>query len=297
MVSGAADFTAAKTIEVADIASATLTAAAVTDLTLGAQSSAFAAAAFTTLVNVDVTGKAATSGAFTATAANAALASATFGGELDAVSITGPGGAADKLTSFTTSGDIDSVTLVDNNSLVSVSLGHDHISGGSGSTLIVTGNDKLTSLTSSADFLETLTVTGNGKLASMDFSSYSSVISTGAVAISISANALRGSFTAAKAATATTDYAEAVISSADLATLVPFITAYKAATTAATPTSTATISIAVDIADMDAATAGAQALSAAMTANAAVSTAITDGEGTPADAAGISTVAEFLIVE
>ena len=298
----ASSFTLATSIELASIANGDLTAPAVKTLKLNAQAVPFAAAAFTTLTSVDVTGKAASTGAFTATSANAVLASATFGGELDAVSITGVGSAADKLTSFTTSGKIDSVTLNDSDVITSITLGHTHIPGGSGSTLIITNNAKLASLTSSSDFLETLTVTGNALLATMDFSSYKSVISTGAVAVTVTA--LTGTFTAAKAATATTAYSEAIISQSSLLTLKPFISAYKAALTAAAPTSTATIALDVQVTNVGT-TAAPQTLAAAMHANAGVSTVIGtvvaagawNSNAASGAATGIDSVQEFLLIQ
>lgn len=304
VVAGTSSFTLATSIELASIAHGDLTAAAVKTLKLNAQAVIFNAATYTALTSVDVTGKAASTGAFTATSANTVLASATFGGELDAVSITGVGSSSDKLTSFTTSGKIDSVTLDNSDVITSVTLGHTHIPGGAGSTLIITNNAKLASLTSSADFLDILTVTGNALLTTMDFSSYQSVIISGTIAVTISANALTGTFTPAVAATATTAYSEAVITQSSLLTLKPFISAFKTALTASTPTSSATIALNVQVSNVGT-VASPLSLAAAMDANSGVSTvigtvvagAVFNANIPSTPSTGIDSTQEFLLIQ
>jgi hypothetical protein len=289
-VSAALSIAAAKTVELASAADANYSGVATESIKFTALKDVFSAAALVALKSVDVTGKAASTNSFTATSANVALASATFGGEIDAVSVTGVGSSSDKLTSLTTTGNIDSFTLDNSDVITSISLGHGHIVGGAGTVLVITNNAKLASLKSSADFLKTLTVTGNALLTTMDFSSFQSVISTGAVAITISANKLTGGFSPAVAATATTAYVEASISQSSLLTLKPFIAAYKAAITAPA-SSTATIALDVQVEDVDATTA-VQTLAAAMHANEAISAAIVSAVNTE----GINSVAEFLLI-
>lgn len=301
---GTSSFTLATSIELASIAHGDLTAAAVKTLKLNAQAVPFDAATYTALTSVDVTGKAASTGAFTATSANTVLASATFGGELDAVSITGVGSSSDKLTSFTTSGKIDSVTLDNSDVITSITLGHTHIPGGNGSTLIITNNAKLASLTSSADFLDLLTVTGNALLTTMNFSSYQSVIISGTIVVTIDSNNLTGTFTPAVAATATTAYSEAVITQSSLLTLKPFISAFKTALTASTPTSSATIALNVQVSNVGT-VASPLSLAAAMHANSSISTVIQTvvaGAGFNANPAstsstGIDSTQEFLLIQ
>ena len=289
-VSAALSIAAAKTVELASAADANYSGVATESIKFTALKDVFSAAALVALKSADVTGKAASTNSFTATSANVALASATFGGEIDAVSVTGVGSSSDKLTSLTTTGKIDSFTLDNSDVITSISLGHSHIVGGAGTELVITNNAKLASLKSSADFLKTLTVTGNALLTTMDFSSYQSVISTGAIAITISANKLTGGFTPAVAATATTAYVEASIAQSSLLTLKPFIAAYKAATTAPV-SSAATIALGVQVEDVDPTTA-VQTLAAAMHANEAISTVIASAVNTE----GINSVAEFLLI-
>ena len=278
---------AAKTVSLAS--TPTLNAAVVETLTFSALASPYPAAA--TLKTATVTGKVGDAGAFTST--SAVLASATFAGELDAVSVTG----GTLLTSLSTTGAIDSFTLDSSPIITSVSLGHSHIAGGLGSVLVITNNAELASLTTSTNYLRTLTVTGNAKLAAMNFASYVNVPTTGVYAISISGNKLSGTFAPAVAATGTTPYVEAVITSADLLTLKPWINAYKTANTSGGVLTEISLTMAVDIDDVDSVTAGNQLLSVKMLANAGVSTVIDDDAAWPDTEAGINLVGEFLLIQ
>jgi len=216
----------------------------------------------------------------TVSATSNTLVTLTLGGVLKSATVTSTG-----LTALHTSGVVNSLTVngCTNTALTSLDLMHTHYVGGPGSDLTITGNTKLTSLTTSTDMLHALVVTGNTSLAAMNFASYVNLLNhdaanTGGVggpwdiAVSISNNALVGSFTAAVAATPTTPYAEAVIHSADLSTLKAYLLSAMPATGA-----TLTYVIAMDVDDVDATTAGLQGLAAAMTANDAVSTAIVGG--------------------
>lgn len=275
---------AAKTV---NIATANLTAGIVENLTFTALDESYTAA--TTLKTATVTGKVGGAGAFTST--SAVLTSATFAGELDAVSVTG----GTLLTSLSTTGAIDSFTLGTSPIITAVSLGHSHIAGGAGSELTINGNAELASLTTSTDKLKTLIVTGNAKLAAMNFASYTSVIAAGTITVTITGNKLSGDYTAAVAAGAN-PYVETTIASADLVTLKPFVAAYKAAKFASTPTTTATIALSVDLWDVEP-TTGVQTLAAAQgadTAYLAVHTAW-NAVGTLASAA--NNVDEFLLIQ
>jgi hypothetical protein len=285
VATGLLTLTAATTVSLASSDIANLPAGVIENLTFSALNVAYTTPSLT-LKTVNVTGKAATAaGAFTCV--SIALETATFGGQLVSVSIAQGGTSGDKLTALTTTGKINSFTLYNADVITSVSLGHTHIAGLAGSTLDITNNDKLASLTTSTDFLKELKVTGNALLTSANFASYTSVVSTGPITIEISGNKLTGDFDAAVAATGTTAYVEAKITSAALATLKPFVTAFDAVPSAAGAPTLALVNLNLSNVSK---TATAQTLTAAMTANAGVSTVI--------DATnGINTVAEFLLIQ
>jgi hypothetical protein len=273
--------------EIVSLASTPSLVAGVTEtLTFTALASPYTAAS--TLKAATVTGKVGAAGAFTST--SAVLASATFAGELDAVSVTG----GTLLTSLTTTGAIDSFTLGTSPIITSVSLGHSHIVGGAGSVLVINGNAKLASLTTSTNFLRTLTVTGNALLTTMNFASYVAVPTvavptTGFYAVSISGNKLSGTFAPAVAATGTTPYVEAVITSTSLTTLKPWINAYKTANTSGSVLTETSLTMSVDIDDVDA-TSATVLLSTVMNANAGISDVIDT-------TTGINTVGEYLLIQ
>ena len=275
----------ATTVELASISSNDLSAASVETLKFNALKDVFNAAGIATVKNVIVTGKTGTTNSFTTTSANTALASATFAGELEAVSITGLGTSADKLASLSTSGSIDSFTLNNSDKITSVSLNHSHISGGDGSVLIITNNDKLASLKTSTNYLLTLTITGNTSLTSLDASSYVNPVTAGSPAITISGNKLSGNFVNAVPATATTAYTEAVITSADLLTLRPYVVG-------TTSTVSTTLSINLESVTVGTGTA-TSTLSAVMYANEGDSTVIASATSTTT----LDTVAEFALVK
>ncbi len=168
------------------------------------------------------------------------MTSLTLGGTITTASVN----TNAALTTLVTSGVINSLTVNGHGaSLVSLSLGHGHYVGGPGSSMIVTSNSGLTSLTTSVDKLNTLTVTGNGALASCNFASYTTPLLGGTSAITINTNKLAADYTNAIAATFTTPYTQSTLTSADLHTLK----AYLAATKAQTVPATVAITMAIDL--------------------------------------------------
>jgi len=185
-------------------------------LTLGAVNAPVDLAPYTALITANIVGKTQTvyascAATVTATSANAALTTVTVGGVLNAVSITG----VTALTSVATSGVVNSFTITGctNTALTTLSLAHTHFVGGPGSTLVITNNTKLTSLTTSTDKAAVLTVTGNVLLTSLNIASYQNPITGSGAIFTINTNKLSGSFTPAVAATETTLYTEAIIKS------------------------------------------------------------------------------------
>jgi hypothetical protein len=239
----------ATTVELGTITTANLvTVGKVESLKLNALVSAFDASTYVALETLNVTGKVGATNPVTVGASAAALASASFAGELDSVSITGSGNTSDELVSVTTSGAIDFFSITTNGAITSLGLGHTHIAGGSGTTLSVTALTALTSLTTSTDFLSVLTVTGNTELTSFDGSSYVNTL-TGSVtpSITISGNKLSGSYVNGAVATGTTAEVAAIIKSDDLLTLKAYITALYAASTGLSPTLNGVVSLFIDI--------------------------------------------------
>jgi hypothetical protein len=311
-VSAALTLTLATTVEVANLPTAKLTPLTkVKTLTLNGQKVAYSDD-LTAIVTLKAVGVAGTPNDIDFVAASATMKTADFSGVFSSVSVTD----LSALTSFTTAGQMNSVTVKNCDALTAVTLGHTTITGLNTSVLDVQDNAKLASLTSSTDYLKTLTVKNNTLLASVNFASYTSVIPSGAISIDIQGNKLTGDFDAAVAATTNSAYVEAVITSADLTTLKPFISAYKAAIAGSSPASTATMGQSVDgagsvpdagllivnISDISSASS-VDPLDVAMAANASVSTVIRDGDdydsgaGINTDADGISTIAEFLLIQ
>ena len=210
------------------------TLGAVKYLTLGAANRLVALAGYPTVITASITGKTVTTiplptglmGAVSATVANAALTTVSVAGSLESVNLN----TIASLTSVTTSGVVNSFTInaCSNAALTALTLGHTHYEGGPGSTVVVTGNTKLTSLTTSTDKMAVLTVTGNTALAAANFASYVTKTVSGNPAISISANALTGSYTNGIAATITTPYVECTITSAALSSLKAYVALYTA---------------------------------------------------------------------
>ena len=286
---GASSFAAAKDLTIKSIASANLTAAILENITITESAAVFSTTS-AVLKTISVTGKAATANSVTYSgAAGTALTTATFGGTLAAVSVTGLGTTGDKLTSLTTSGVINSFTLDNSDVITSVSLGHTHLVGGTGSVLVIVNNAKLASLTTSTDKMDILRVSNNALLAVADFSSYHTVISGPITELTVYNNKLGGAYTKPTAATLTTPAIQATITSAALATLKPVLALQVAG---AFPAIT-TFQLGVD-GDIDSATTGTQLLSSAATAFSAVTTPTNRGQ-LSLDAAVINGIAVGLV--
>jgi len=230
LVSSGVVVAAAKTVELGSTIPANLTAAVVETLTVDALAAPLTLASYTTLKTAVINGKVLTTvpmptgamGALTTTVANAALTSVTVGGTLEAVNLVN--NAA--LTSVTTSGVVNTFVLDNCDLVAGVTLGHTHYVGGPGSTVTVQNNAILASLTTSTDQMAALTVSTNALLATMNFVSYVTKTVSGNPTIQISGNKLSGNYTNAIAATITTPYIEATITSTTLTTLKAYVALY-----------------------------------------------------------------------
>jgi len=228
---------------------------------------AFNIGAYTTLKYAIITGKSdmtneTTVAGVTTTAANATLLELTLAGPMVTVNVNDQ----TKLTKLATSGIINSLTVNSCDALATVSFLHTHFIGGAlgtGSVLVVTGNPKLTELTTSTNFMKTLTVTGNALLTAMYFNSYVDILYPGSsVGITISDNKISGSYTAPVSVTPTTPFVEAIVKSKDLLTLK----AYTAKLAVAVSAGTITVpTFFLDVDDINATTSGLQPLSGVMT--------------------------------
>ena len=269
------------------------TLAAVTTLTMSAINNTLNLSNYATLVTANITGKTQTKWASVAAAVNAtvnpALASLTLGGVIGSVSLVATTPATDliKLTSLTTSGQINSFTLTDADALTTLTLGHSQFIGAigfgaTGSDLTVTNNNLLTKVTTTAlDKLNTLTVTGNAKLAAFDFSSYTNLKDDkSAIIISISGNngtaVTTASYSASMPVTGSTPYQEAVIKSNSILTLKAYLAAAKTAGVVLT-----SLNIDINTASTTIASPASDKLSALMQANKAAfaGTLVVDATG------------------
>ena len=167
-------------------------------------------------------------------AGGATLKTLTLGGMTGSV-IKTANVSSSALTALTTAGVINSLN-VSGTALVGMTLAHTHYVGGPGSTLSVTGNTLLTTLSSGVlDYPLNINIVGNGALASLDLSSYHTPLLAAALAtttITIGgsgavSNKLTGNYTNAVAVTATTPYVESTITSAALHSLKAFVAMYK----------------------------------------------------------------------
>ena len=280
------------------------TLAAVTTLTMGAINNALNLSNYATLVTANITGKTQTHWASVGAAVNAtvnpALASLTLGGVIGTVNLTATTPATDliKLTSITTSGQINGFTVTDADALTTLTLGHmqfvgDLGFGATGSDLMVTNNNLLTKVTTSAlDKLNSLTVTNNAKLAAFDFSSYTNLKDNlSGISITISGNngtaATTASYSPSMPVTGSTPYQEAVIKSNSILTLKAYLAKAKAASVALT-----TLNIDINTSSKTLAPPAYDALSALMQANKAAfaGTVVVDATG------AVSSYAEMALV-
>jgi|GEM_PF-6990388 len=160
------------------------------------------------------------------TLGDAHLTSLTLGGMMNTVNLT----SLPLLTSFTTSGVINTLILDNAAIITGLNLGHSAFVGavgfgGPGSDLWITNNAKLTSVTSSTDWMHTLKITGNTVLAHFNLSSYVTDIFSGSVQIWIDAPATMGSYTASvPPISAGNPGIQAIIKSDDIMTLKHYLT-------------------------------------------------------------------------
>lgn len=205
--------------------------AAVKTLTVGNLNAPVALGTYTTLVTANITGKTVTTWAtllatVTTTNANAALKTITLGGMLKSASITDA--VAEVIESITTSGVINSFLLEDADKLTSLTLGHTAFTsiadGTPGSILSVKDCDLLASLTATnLDKVVGLTIESNALLTAWSFPALAALANVGvgtAITVSVKANKIGGVFTAASAGP---PYAEAIIASAQLLKLKPYL--------------------------------------------------------------------------
>ena len=189
-----------------------------------------AATVFPALVNLNVTGDAATSSPYIKTQTNAVsvtsdvLTTLTVGGTLDRVSLHG----ATKLTSLESSAGsfIRDFEIIGASILEAATVGHDHIEGSDAASLRISGASKLAGLTTTAlDEVGHVTLTGLPKMTSLNLSSMVTLPILGQYTMTISATGLTGSYGIASEATTTTQAYSDKIYSDDLLTLKPLMTA------------------------------------------------------------------------
>ena len=180
-------------------------------------SNGFAGGDFASLNDLSVQG----TGVITLTSNNSSLESVNIKGAHTSVSIAGTA----SLTSLVTAGTIETLSI-DASGLVSFNPGHAVVNL---SSLTVTNNASLVSLTTSTDYLGSLTVTGNASLTTVDFSSYQNVSNSETTAtITINGNGLSAAITTAIAANGAVAFKEATIVSPGLATLKAAVIAHVA---------------------------------------------------------------------
>ena len=133
----------------------------------------------------------------------------------------------DALTTIITSGNINDLYIHHNDALVTLTLGHRHITGLDGASLEVGDNDALESLvTLNLDYVYSLYVYDNDSLSSMDFSSMKTAINDeAAVDISIGDNDLSGSYEEYVAQSGTTPEKLGILNTTDLYSLKAFVEA------------------------------------------------------------------------
>ncbi len=234
-VSGVVSIVAATDITISDISTLTTSiyALAAKNMTVSGLAATNAvsfdkgALIFPALVDLNVTGKAASTSPYISTQTNAVsvtsnvLTTLTTGGTLNSVDLHG----AAKLTSLTTTGFIRDFTLLGASIVTSVDLGHDHIEGSDAATLRISNAAKLTTVAPTAlDEVGNVTLTQLPKMTSLNLGSMVTLPILGSYTITISETALSGSYAVASEATTTTQaYADKIYSN-DLMTLKPLMT-------------------------------------------------------------------------
>ena len=199
-------------------------------MTTAAQATTLNLSVFPKLTSADITvaGTKSTAIAVTVSATSADLASLSVAGVANTLSVTG----APKLTSLSTTGEIQRFIVADTSTITTIAFGHTFISGADAATVTVSGVTAITSLDmSSLTKVKSVNIVNNTKLASVTPPS-STVLAEPVAAISVilSGNALTGNYNKAVAGSETTPYAQAVINSTELAGFKAFIEAYAAQT-------------------------------------------------------------------
>ena len=177
----------------------------------------------------------------TVSATEIELADLQLKGKLGTVTVGSGSDGLDALKGFSTAGTIKSLVVQHAKALESITMGHTE-DAAVGSSLTVTNNDKLTSLTTSFDHPTALSVTGNETLADLDFASFTEApldytaanvisftvtgnykITTAGAANIAASTGMKGAYVAAAAANATTAAVTEKFTQAGLKTLAPFI--------------------------------------------------------------------------
>ena len=145
-------------------------------------------AAMAELHTINITGKAAASGAaqnnLVTTSAAASMTTITLGGTIDGLTSAGN----TNLKTVTTSGNLTDMNITGATALTAVNAGHSHISGDTAVTFVITGATELQTLDmSSVDKVKTITLTGNTKLHTVTAPSTTTLCEAGAaVAVDVS---------------------------------------------------------------------------------------------------------------
>jgi hypothetical protein len=186
-----------------------------------------AATVFPALVNLNVTGKLASSSPYITNQTNSVsvtsdvLTTLSVAGTVNDVRLHG----AAKLTSLTTAGFIRDLELLGASIIETAALGHDHIEGSDAASLRIADAAKLTTVAPTAlDEVGTITLTSLPKLTSINLASMVTLPILGAYTITISDTGLTASFGIASEATTTTQAYSEKIYSNDLMTLKPLMT-------------------------------------------------------------------------
>ena len=183
------------------------------------------------------------------------LAAVSLSGKLGTTTV--EGALASLTTGLTTAGTVQSLTISGTTKLTGANLGHTE-DAANGAQLTVVNNALLASLSTNINRVTKFVVTGNAKLASIDASSMVSMpvnsTSSTAYTFDISGNSnaattfatetgLKGAFTAAAAATATTAATDAIYKQNSLLTVKPYLTTVMTAALATSATATGTVNL------------------------------------------------------
>ena len=225
----------ATTVSLKTGAETTISAVEATNLTLTAlgKTTSFVASStqFPDLVTLSITGAVhATplSQANDITVNSTVLKSLTIAGTNNDVTVTG----ASALTTLNVSGFLNALVVNDSDALVSATLDHDHIEGADASYLTVTGNAKLTEVTTpNLQEIGDITIAGNAKLATIALAAPTSYPVAGSYAISVTNNNLTGAYVNATAQSTTTAYVDTIVKSDDLLNIKQFVDATTGAAT------------------------------------------------------------------